>query len=323
MMKVCGANRGGLTTAGMAFLVLLWSQTTQAQVKLEYKFPEHTKLTYKTKSKTRQVLTLMGNEIESEEDSTTVTSRTAGKRRGDSSLPIDEKVESLRVALSYPGGINVNYDSSDPNVKINNPELAFLGDVFKLVSQTAYTVVLDDKNKVKAIEGTEKLLEKTEKLDDKAQEIIKGHFDSQKLKTKFEQVLQVLPDVLARSGEPWERTELLEIGGQTFTFRKKYEYAGSEKKGDKTLDKITSKIIEVAYKQDPDTKSLLKVKKSNLKVESSAGTVLFDREAGRAVSTKGKLHIKGDMTFSVNDMELTGALDLKIDADSELQSPGK
>ena len=307
----------------MACLALLWSQTTQAQVKLEYKFPEGAKLTYKTKTKTCQVLTLMGNEIESEEDATTVTSRTVGKRRGDSSLPIEEKVESLRLALSYPGGINVHYDSSDPNVKIDNPELAFLGDVFKLASQTAYTVVLDDKNKVKAIEGTERLLEKTEKIDEKAQEIIKGQLESQKLKTRFEQALQILPDILARPGEPWERTELLEAGGQTFTFRKKYEYAGTEKKGDKTLDKITSKIIEVAYKQDPDTKSPLKVKKSNLKIESSAGTILFDREAGRAVSTKGKTHIKGDMTFAVNDMELAGALDLKIDVDSELQPLGR
>jgi len=322
-MKVCRANRGVVTTTGIACLALFWSQTAQAQVKLEHKFPEGTKRTYKTKSKTRQVLTLMGNEIETEEDITSVTSRTVGKRRGDSSLPVEEKVESLRLALSFPGGINVNYDSSDPSVKIDNPELAFLGDVFKLISGSAYTVVLDDKNKVKAIEGTEKYLEKTETLDEKAREIVKGHFESQKLKTKFEQVLQVLPDVLARSGEPWERTEVLDVGGQTFTFRKKYEYAGTEKKGDKMLDKITSKVLEVTYKQDPDTKSLLKVKKSNLKVESSDGTILFDREAGHAVSSKGKLHIKGDMTFSVNDMELSGALDLKIDSNSELQPVGK
>ena len=61
-----------------------------------------------------------------------------------------------------------------------------------------------------------------------------------------------LPDVLARPGEPWERTETLGTGGQEFSFRKKYEYAGTEKKGDKTLDKITAKMLEVKIKQHPN-----------------------------------------------------------------------
>ena len=64
-----------------------------------------------------------------------------------------------------------------------------------------------------------------------------------------------LPDVLARPGEPWERTETLSTGGQEFGFRKKYEYAGTEKKGDKTLDKITSKVLEVKMIQQIPTTS--------------------------------------------------------------------
>ncbi len=128
---------------------------------------------------------------------------------------------------------------------------------------------------------------------------------------------------MARSGEPWERTELVEIGGQTLTFRKKYEYAGTAKKGDKTLDKITSKAIEVTYMQHPDTKAPLKVKKCDLKVDSSDGAILFDREAGHVVSSKAKAHIKGNITFSASGMEFSNALDLRIDAETELQSVGK
>ena len=36
---------------------------------------------------------------EDQDDETVITSRTVGKRRGDSTLPIEEKVESLRVGL--------------------------------------------------------------------------------------------------------------------------------------------------------------------------------------------------------------------------------
>ena len=97
---------------------------------------------------------------------TKVWTRSVGKRRSDSTLPIEEKVEFLRDEYTFPGGIKLTLDSSDPKIKIDNPELTFLGDVFKLESTIAYTVVLDGETKVKAIEGTEKLKEKAEKLDD-------------------------------------------------------------------------------------------------------------------------------------------------------------
>ena len=44
---------------------------------------------------------------------------------------------------------------------------------------------------------------------------------------------------------------------------------------------------------DPNSPSPLKVTKSDLKVESGDGTILFDRDGGKVVSTKGKIHIKG------------------------------
>src|SRR5262249_47256623 len=148
-------------------------------------------------------------------------------------------------------------------------------------SQMAYTVVLDNQNKVKSIEGTEPLIEKADKLDPKGRDALRSRLEADKLKSRFEQAHRNLPDVLARTGEPWERTEVMDVGGgQTLTFRKKYEYSGTEKKGDKTLDKITSKAIEVKYSMDADAPSPLKVTQSDLKVESSDGTILFDREEG-------------------------------------------
>lgn len=136
----------------------------------------------------------------------------------------------------------------------------------------------------------------------------------------FEQELNFLPDALARPGEPWERTEILDMGnGQTFNIHKKYEYSGTEKKGNKTLDKINSKVIGVTHKQDPDAKTPLKVAKSNLKIDSSDGTILFDREEGHVVDSKGRLRIKGDITFSANGTNVGGLLDLRIATDMQLQ----
>ena len=41
-------------------------------------------------------------------------------------------MESLRAELSFPGGMKVNFDTADPNAKIDAPGLAFLGEIFKL-----------------------------------------------------------------------------------------------------------------------------------------------------------------------------------------------
>jgi len=324
-MRIRIAGKWALTGIGLACLALFWTQTAQAQVKLQHKFPEGKTFKNKTTSKTHQVLTLMGQEIETRQNATVITSRTVGKRRGDSTVPVEEKVESLRIELSIPGGINVTYDSSDPNTKIDNPDVAFLGEVFKLASESVYTVVLDDKNKVKAIEGAEKLLEKADKLSPPARDIIRSRLESDKLKMEFEQEHRRLPDVLARPGESWDRTEVVDVGsGQTLTFQKKYEYVGTEKKGGKTLDKISSKTTKVEFKQDPAADAQLKLKKSDVKIESSDETILFDREEGQVVSATAKIRIKGDdMTFSVNGTDLAGALDLTIETNTERQPAAK
>jgi Family of unknown function (DUF6263) len=214
----------------------------------------------------------------------------------------------------------ISYDSKDPHGKVDNPQLAFLVEVYKLVSQLAYTVVLDDQNKVKAVEGTEKLLEKADALDEMAKQTIRSRLDAQRLKAQFEQSHANLPEVLARPGEPWERTEKLELGGgQTLTFHKKFEYAGNEKRGNATLEKINVKTTEISYTMDPNFPSPLKVSKSDLKVESGTGTILFDREGGHVVTANGKIHIKGSMTFTAAGQEIPGEIDLTLESETELQ----
>ncbi len=175
-----------VAAVGVACLVLSWSETAQAQVKLQYKYPEGKKLSYKRSDRTRQLLTLMGMEIPSDDRETVVLSLTVGKRRGNGTVPVEEKVESLHAERSLPGGINLSYDSKDPNAKIDNPTFAFLGDIYKLASETVFTVVLDDQNKVKAIEGAEKMLEKVDKLDPQTRDLIRDRFEADKLKRKFE-----------------------------------------------------------------------------------------------------------------------------------------
>ena len=200
------AVAGVVATVGVGLLAMAATPAARAQVKLEYKFPEGQTLTYKTNSKINQVMTINGMEVPTEVEQTIVTSRTTGKRAADSSLPVQQKVEAFRTEMSLPGNMQINYDSKQPDAKIDNPQLEFLGDVFKLAAEAAYTVVLDDKNKVKAIEGAEKLQEKADKLNPAVRDSIRSRFSADKLKAEFEESHGDMPEVLARPGEPWERT---------------------------------------------------------------------------------------------------------------------
>ena len=188
----------------------------------------------------------------------------------------------------------------------------------------AYTVVLDKQDQVKAIEGTEKLREKAGKLDAIAREQVRGRIEPDRLKTQFEQEHGNLPDTPAKPGEWWERTEVVDPGGQALSFHKKYEYAGTEKRGGKTLDKITTKVLDVTCLL-PDAKdaSPLKVTKSTLKVESSEGTILFDREAGCVVEARERTKLKGNITSSGAGTDSSSPIDLTLRIDIQLQDAGK
>jgi hypothetical protein len=308
----------------LACLAPGWSQTARAQVKLEYKFPEGKKLTYKTSWNPSQTLTLANQEIQSNERKTVVWTQRTGKRRGDATLPVAVKVESLKTTLRLQGGIDLTYDSSKPGGKIDEPDFAPLGDLYKLESQVAYTVVLDGQNKVKAIEGTEALRDKAARLDPIAQEQVRSLIEAGPLKAQFEQEHRFLPDGPVKPGESWERTETVEYGGPPLTIRKKYEYAGTEKRGKQSLDKITIKVLEVKCPpQDPKSPLPLKATKSDLKVESSEGTILFDREAGCLVESRVRFKVKGNITFSGEGSDTSGPIDLTVQSSTQLQAASK
>ena len=110
---------------------------------------------------------------------------------------------------------------------------------------------------------------------------------------------------------------------QELVLRKKYEYAGTEKRGDKTLDKITVKTLDIKMKSDPNSQAPTKVTKSDLKVDSSDGTILFDREAGGLVESREQTKVNGTMTFSGGGTDTSSPTQLNVQSNTQLQSTAK
>jgi Family of unknown function (DUF6263) len=286
--------------------------SAKAQVKLEYKFPEGTSNRLKSSTKVEQTLTIAGMDIETKAVSTVVVSYSIDKRKPDGTIPVNQKMESLKSEIELPGGNKINVDSADPDAKI------------EILVGASYTFILDDHGKVKFVEGTEKVLAKLDGLDPKVAALVKGQLQTETLQRSFDQSHGNLPDMPVRQGETWERTEVSELGaGQSLTFKKQYEYLGTVEEGGRTLDKIGVKATAVTYAMDPAAESPAKVEKSDLKIESSDGTILFDRAAGEAVKSNGKTRIKGDMTLKIGEMELPSKLDLTLESSTAVEPPSK
>lgn len=307
-----GMRRGILAAA---VLGLGLAQTASAQVKLELKWPEKSSYTLETVVKLDQTLEIMGMEIPTQSEETIQTTRSIGEKRSDGSIPVEITTDSLKANLNLPGGNTIAFDSANPDAPVEEDSpFGFLVDTFKALTGAKYTIVVGKDGKVTAVEGTEKVLDKANQISPQAADILKSQLNGEKMKESLNDEFGVFPDILLRPGETWARTHKQDIGGgQTFTYDTTYTYEGTVEKDGKTLDRISKKATSVKYSQDPESAAQAKVEKSDLKIESSEGSILFDREAGLIVDSKEKTRIVGTMLMTVMGQQLDTELDLTWD----------
>lgn len=302
-------------------LALAGPGAASAQVTFEPRFPEGKTLRYRIRTSAHQVVNNLGMEMPSNLERTMVCSLAIGKRRKDAELPIAVKVESLRDRLRLPGGLDVSYDSKEGTTKVDKSDLDFFDGLYKVAGAAAFTVVLDAKNKVKSIEGAEALRERVDRLDPRAGDLLRSRLAPASLKAGFEQALAALPDGPTKPGAAWERTETLDTGdGLKIVLRKKYEYAGTEKRSGKTLEKINSKVLDASCRQDADSPAPLKLKDGTLKIGATEGTLLFDREAGCIVESRDRLEMKGNLTWTAQGQDQSCGIELTMRSDAQLQT---
>lgn len=300
--------RRALAFSGL--LALCLASAASAQVTLQAKHPEGT-FKIVTTNKVHQILTIAAMDVETSSDSNTTLSYVVEKPQADGTVRVRVKTEALTSRITLPGA-KIEYDSSKPDVKNDNPMLDAILDAFRAMKGATYTVVYGKDGKVAAIEGTDKIIETAAPT---AAEALKQQLNPETLKRSANQDLAVLPDGPVKKGDQWKRTEVNPIGGgQTLTFDRFYEYQGTVEMGGKTLDKIGIFTGAVTYALDPNSPLPVKVVNSDLKIGNSLGTILFDRERGEVVDSSETLQITGTLTLSVNGMELPGKLNLTFDS---------
>ena len=297
----------------LSLVAASWSVPAQAQVKLEHKFIEGQKTVTHTTLNVKQTLTLAGMGLDTNSDRFVISTAQVGKRDAEGKVRIEQKTDKLTVTLKLPGGIDVSFDSDDPNKKADNPALEPLMQLMRASAKAKITMVRDSSGKVVAVEGLDKVA-------DEVAEELKGEFNPEQAKKTANQELENLPSDVVKPGDTWTKMADLPLGsGQVMSMTTEYKYVGEVKEGDKTFDKIEAKTTAVSFSIAADSKLPLKVTKSELKPTESTETKLFDRAAGQWHSTKGKIRIQGALDFEINAMPFPGKLDLTIESETVRQ----
>lgn len=291
-------------------LSLLLAGALLAQEKIEFA-PQEGTTTEKTQVKIHQILNIAGMDLETSGETSSAQREVIAKRAADGTLRVKTIFDGMKVALTLPGGKSLAYDSSKPGQKADDPQLQPLVDTWEAMKGLTYIYVLGKDNQPTAIEGLDEVLAKVPAA---VAVDLKKELEPQRLIRDYKQGHAFLPDGPVKKGDRWERTEIENIGaGQTLTYKTYYEYQGTVEKNGKTVDKIGVFHNTVTYAIDPSGPLPLKVVNSDMKIESSMGTVYYDRQLGTAIESGSITRITGPMTFEANGMQLPGKLDLTLD----------
>jgi hypothetical protein len=306
-------SRNLFLTASVAGLLLL-SQTTLAQTKLEIKLPDGQKSVSEVKIATKQNLMLGEMNIESASEQEMKISTTNGKRGTDGVLRQQQKIESLKAKLNLPGGVVLEFDSTKPDAPPAGTMFDALLDLIKVNAKATWTVVRGPDNRVTAIEGRDKVLEG---LDETKKALLQKQVDPVYLRDAANKEMEKLPNKPVKKGDTWEVNETLRLEqGQNMTFKTKYTYQGTADHNGKQLDKIESEVLEVTYGVDADAPLPLKVTSAELKPKTLEGVIWFDREKGNTVETRSSVQIQGTINFEITGMAVPAKLDLTMSTSS-------
>jgi len=281
-----------------------------AQVTLDIKQRENTKVTMEMGINMLQNLKLAGQEIITKNKQAIITEYASGERAKDGTLRTKVTVRKWTGNWEFPGGIKMEFDSGMPERKAPIAQLEPVLELLRVTLKTPITHVFNKNGSVRVVEVPE---DAAKDLPD----LFKNELSARKLTTQLKQKHESLPDKAVSKGGTWVRNQTMHLeGGQTMTFRIDFKYEGIVEKDNDKLDLITGKISDVAYNMKDNPDSPLKVKNSELKAAKSSLKLFFDRKQGRFIRTSSLVHIRGDMTFEANGMELPGKLDLMIEQDT-------
>jgi len=249
-------------------------------------------------SETTQNLKILASDVKNVHKQTFYFSwKVKDKDQKDGNWTLEQKIEGLKMEFNI-GGQTVSYDST----KQTGSSSQGLGEFFKALVGTTFTVMLDKDFKVTEVKGRQEFIQKLASVNPQMDQLLRQILSEEALKNMAAATFAVGPNKEVKQGGTWDRKTKLDLGPiGLYDITYGYTYEGKDKSNSK-LERI--KIDpKITYTPPKDTVALsglpFKIKSADLKMEKGEGNILFDPEKGRIDSSTITLQIKGPITIDI------------------------
>ena len=272
-------------------------------VKLQWKFEKDKPFYQEMTTDTTQTMMIQGNKVENIQKQTFYFSWTPKEQDKDGNWKLLQKIEGVKMDFTISGS-KVSYDSTKESTG-NNP----LGDFFKVLVGSEFTVTLDKNLKATKIENTGEFLKKLIGQNQQMETLLKQILNEETLKEMAGPTFASLPDKEVKPGDSWEsppiKLDMGPIGRYDVGYKYTYEGKGKDK-GTENFDKIK---VETTLKYTEPGENVgglpFKIKKAELQPTKSSGVIYFDNAKGRMESSESEMELKGKLSIEIAGMITT------------------
>jgi hypothetical protein len=277
---------------------------------LKWKFEVNKAFYQEMTTTTKQTMKVMNSDVVQNQTQTFIFSWTPIKQENEGWV-IKQKIEGVKMSIDI-GGQAIKYDSTQ-DTNATNP----LGDFFKQLVGSEFTLTLDKDMKVTKVEGRAEFIKKLVQANPQMEPLLNQILSEQALKEMADPTFAAVPNADKKKGDSWEKDSKLDMGPiGTYENKYKYTYDGKNTEGTSDQDKKLDKIkVETTLKYTPPGDAAansplpFKIKSADLTSKNATGTILFNADKGRIESSKQSLNLSGKLKIEIGgqatDVDLT------------------
>ena len=297
--------RFAILIAAMSFLPLpARAQVTLAVKRLPGRTTQRTERTV-----VEHIFDVMGMKVEIAEDTTTVLTDTVGQTGVGGETPVTVRYDAIAQTKRDVQGPVLRYDSRKRNSKTDDWSFNLLIEGFDATIGTELTYRFATNGAVASVDGLEATLQR---LPRSVAHALRTQLKSARLMADRQQEIDRLPTDPVNAGDTWLRTEVLATNMGIFVVERQYEYAGVTRQDGRSFDHIRFSDRSIAQPASPNPAEPELVSYDNLKIQSSEGTLLFDREAGETVECDASLRFTGVLKSPSENGDFSAEMDISI-----------
>jgi uncharacterized protein DUF6263 len=254
-----------------------------AQTKLEWKFKEGDRFAQESLVTVQQTMTVGGQTNKQDFEHKLEAIFSVTKVNPDGSVELRMQLEKIKASNR------------------GNPGSPAASSQVRALEDAVITLTLNAKREVTKFEGYEDLLKRVTNDDATSAKAIREIVKEETLKQQAAEAFAFLPEKAVNKGDTWNRKLESSLGPLgTILTTHTYTYDGPEMKDGKTLHKISvSSTFSYAPPKSATPGFQFEITKGELQTEKATGTILFDAEAGRLVSSQSNMKIKGTLTIAI------------------------